>query len=139
MPQPRYKRTSGAVFNLHLHFLWCPKYRRKVLVGEVEAPLRQLISQKANELGVESEALEVMPDHLHLFVAVPPTDASQFFANPFKGYTSWVLRQEFPALRSRMPSLCSRSYYVGSAGHVSTKDAFASIPLSFPPTGTAAS
>jgi putative transposase len=120
MPQPRYKRTSGAVFNLHLHFVWCPKYRRKVLVGEVEMRLRQLISEKANELGVEVEGLEVMPDHVHLFVAVPPTDAPQFYANQFKGYTSRVLRQEFPTLRSRMPSLWSRSYYVGSAGHVST-------------------
>jgi putative transposase len=62
----------------------------------------------------------VMPDHVHLFVTVPPTDAPQFYANQFKGYTARVLRQEFPALRSRMPSLWSRSYYVGSAGHVST-------------------
>lgn len=120
MPQPRYRRTSGAVFNLHLHFVWCPKYRRKVLVGEVETRLRQLLSEKASELGVEVEGLEVMPDHVHFFVAVPPTDAPQFYANQFKGYTSRVLRQEFPALRSRMPSLWSRSYYVGSAGHVST-------------------
>lgn len=120
MPQPRYKRTSGAVFNLHLHFVWCPKYRRKVLVGEVETRLRELISEKADALGVEVEGLEVMPDHVHLFVAVPPTDAPQFYANQFKGSTSRVLRQEFPALKSRMPSLWSRSYYVGSAGHGSS-------------------
>ena len=119
MPQPRYKRTSGAVFNLHLHFVWCPKYRRKVLVGAVETRLRELLCEKANDLGIEVEGLEVMPDHVHLFAAVPPTDAPQFFANQFKGYTSRVLRQEFPALRSRMPSLWSRSYYVGSTGHVS--------------------
>jgi putative transposase len=96
MPQPRYKRTSGAVFNLHLHFVWCPKYRRKVLLGEVETRLRELLREKANELGIEVEGLEVMPDHVHLFVAVPPTDAPQFYANQFKGYTSRVLRQEFP-------------------------------------------
>ena len=62
-----------------------------------------------------------MPDHLHLFVDCPPTLAPQQLANQFKGYTSRVLRDEFPHLRSRLPSLWSRSYYVGSAGHVSTE------------------
>jgi putative transposase len=120
MPQPRYQRTSGAVFNLHLHFVWCPKYRRKVLVGDVETRLRELLYEKAAELGIEVEGLEVMPDHVHLFIAVPPTDAPQFYANQLKGYTSRMLRQEFPTLKSRRPSLWSRSYYVGSAGHVSS-------------------
>ena len=116
MSESRYRRTSGAVFNLHLHFVWCPKYRRKVLVGVVEKRLKELLYQKAEEIKVEIEQLEVMPDHVHLFVAVPPTDAPQFYANQFKGYTSRILREEFPELKSRMPSLWSRSYYVGSAG-----------------------
>lgn len=116
MAESRYKRTSGAVFNLHLHFVWCSKYRRKVLVGAVEARLKELLYEKAADLKTEIEQLEVMPDHVHLFVAVPPTDAPQFYANQFKGYTSRILRQEFPDLKSRMPSLWSRSYYVGSAG-----------------------
>jgi putative transposase len=121
MAQARYRRTSGAVFNLHLHLVWCPKYRRNVLFGDVETRLKELIGQKAQELGVEIEALEVMPDHVHLFVAVPPTDAPQFFANQFKGFTSRILREEFPHLKSTLPSLWSRSYYVGSAGHVSAE------------------
>ena len=116
MSESRYRRTSGAVFNLHLHFVWCPKYRRKVLVGAVEARLKELLYEKAAELKTEIEQLEVMPDHVHLFVAVPPTDAPQHYVNQFKGYTSRILRQEFPDLKSRMPSLWSRSYYVGSAG-----------------------
>lgn len=70
-------------------------------------------------MDVEIEGLEIMPDHVHLFIAVPPTDAPQHYANQFKGYTSRILRQEFEHLRSRLPSLWSRSYYVGSAGHVS--------------------
>jgi putative transposase len=60
-----------------------------------------------------------MPDHAHLFVAAPSTDAPQHLANQFKGRTSRVLRAEFPHLRSRLPTLWSRSYYVGSAGQVS--------------------
>jgi putative transposase len=115
----RYRLTAGAVYNLHYHLVWCPKYRRAVLVGAVEARLKDLLAEKAAAMDVQIEALEVMPDHVHLFVAAPPTDAPQHLANQFKGFTSRVLRQEFPHLRSRLPTLWSRSYYVGSAGHVS--------------------
>lgn len=121
MAQARYRRTAGAVFNLHLHMVWCPKYRRKILTGDIETRLKELLYQKAEELGVEIEGLEIMPDHVHLFVAVPPTNAPQFYANQFKGFTSRVLREEFPSLKTRLPSLWSRSYYVGSAGHVSAE------------------
>ncbi len=119
MATPRYQSSEGAVFNLNYHFVFCPKYRRRVLVGEVEIRLKQLIFEKAEQLRVIIAELEVMPDHVHLFITAPPTDAPQHYANQFKGYTSRILRQEFPALKSRMPSLWSRSYYVGSAGSVS--------------------
>jgi REP-associated tyrosine transposase len=115
----RYRRTAGAVYDLHYHLVWCPKYRRAVLVSAVETRLKELLAEKAAAMDVQIEALEVMPDHVHLFVAAPPTDAPQHLANQFKGYTSRVLRQEFPHLRSRLPALWSRSYYIGSAGHVS--------------------
>ena len=119
MGSTRYRKHVGGVSTLHYHFVWCPKYRRKVLTGAIAARLEELLRQKANELGVEIEGLEVLPDHVHLFVAAAPTDAPQYLANQFKGYTSRVLREEFPTLKSRLPSLWSRSYYVGSAGHVS--------------------
>jgi putative transposase len=115
----RYRRTAGAVSNLHYHLVWCPKYRRAVLVDAVEARLKELLAEKAATMDVQIEVLAVMPDHVHLFVAAPPTDAPQHLANQFKGFTSRVLRQEFAHLRSRLPTLWSRSYYVGSAGHVS--------------------
>ena len=101
------------------HFVWCPKFRRKVLVGAVGADLASLIRAKARELHCEIVALEIMPDHVHLFLKAPPTHAPQHIANQMKGYTSHELRKKFPALKS-MPSLWSRSYYVGSAGAVST-------------------
>jgi putative transposase len=115
----RYRRTAGAVYDLHYHFVWCPKYRLPVLTNAVEARLKELLAAKAATMDVHIEALEVMPDHVHVSVAAPPTDAPQHLANQFKGYSSRVLRQEFPHLRSRLPSLWSRSYYVGSAGQVS--------------------
>lgn len=119
MSDARYRKNPGCVFNLRLHFVWCPKYRKPVLVDAVETRLRELLYEKAAALNADIEGLEIMPDHLHLFVSVPPTDAPQHFANQFKGYTSRVLREEFAHLKSRLPSLWSRSYYVGSAGHVS--------------------
>lgn len=121
MTEPRYRRNAGAVFNLNYHIVWCPKYRRKVLVGAIEARLKELLHEKAEALGVSVEGLEVMPDHVHLFISAPPSDAPQHFVNQFKGYTSRVLRQEFPALKSKLPSLWSRSYYIGAAGHVSAE------------------
>ncbi len=115
----RYRRNAGSVYNLNYHLVWCPKYRRKVLVGAVEARLKELLTERAAVLDIEIAALEVMPDHVHFFVSAPPTEAVQHFVNQFKGYTSRVLRQEFPHLKSRMPSLWSRSYYAGTAGQVS--------------------
>lgn len=119
MSVERYRHLRGSVSTLTYHFVWCPKYRRKVLVGRVEAALRTLIVAKAAELHCEIVALEVMPDHVHLFLKAPPTHAPQHIANQMKGYTSHELREKFPDLKSRLPSLWSRSYYVGSAGAMS--------------------
>jgi len=89
-----------------------------VLIGPVETCLRELLTEKAEALDVEIEGMEVMPDHVHLFVSASPTEAPQYLANQFKGYTSRSMRERFAPLRSRLLSLWSRSYYVGSAGTV---------------------
>jgi len=119
MSDTRYRRSAGSVYSLKYHLVWCPKFRRKVLVGEIADQLRVLLFQKAKELDVTIAALEIMPDQVHLFIESDPTEAPQRLANQFKGYTSRMLRQTFPQLRSRLPSLWSRSYYVGSIGQVS--------------------
>jgi len=119
MSDTRYRRNAGCVYSLKYHLVWCPKYRRKVLVGEIAEELRSLLYQKAQELDVTIEALEIMPDHVHLFIESDPTEAPQRLANQFKGYTSRWLRLKFRELRSRIPSMWSRSYYIGSIGNVS--------------------
>jgi len=119
MSDKRYRRNVGTVYSLKYHLVWCPKYRRKVLVDDIAEELRSLLYRKAQELDVIIEALEILPDHVHLFIESDPTEAPQRLANQFKGYTSRILRQKFPQLRSRLPSMWSRSYYVGSIGHVS--------------------
>jgi putative transposase len=115
------RHTSGGVSNLNYHLVWCPKYRIPVLVEEVATDLDGLVRQKAAELEVEVKHLVVKPDHVHLFVKAPPEISPAKLAHQFKGYTSRVLRGRYGHLRSRMPSLWSRSYYVGAAGHVSDK------------------
>jgi len=109
------------VYNINYHFVWCPKYRRPVLVGPVGDRLVELLPQKVIELGGQVIELVVRPDHVHLFASFPPTLAPNQIMYRIKSYTSHVLRHEFPHLRSRLPSLWTRSYYVGTAGHVSSE------------------
>jgi putative transposase len=106
------------VYDLGLHVVWCPKYRRPVPGGRVAARLRELTGQKAAEHGWEIIACEVMPGHVHLFVKHDPKAPASYVANQFKGFTSRVLREEFPHLRSRLPALWPESYFAASVGAV---------------------
>ena len=117
--EPRYSKNAGAVFSLKYHLVWCPKYRRAVLVDDVADGLKQLLTEKAAELEMSVLTMEVMPDHVHLFVESDPRWAVAEIVNRLKGYTSRILRSEFRHLRSRLPTLWSRSYYAGTVGHVS--------------------
>ena len=117
----RYAKNAGAVSSLKLHLVWCPKYRRPVLTDAVADRLAQLVREKAQELEMTVHTLEVMPDHVHLLLEHDPRFSVAEIVNRLKGITSRTLRDEFPALRSRLPTLWSRSYYAGSVGHVSEK------------------
>lgn len=117
----RYRRNAGATFSLKFHLVWCPKYRRPVLIPPFDARLKEIIADVAAEAEMVVHALEVMPDHVHLFVEADPTLAVAEIVNRFKGRSSRLMRSEFPALRSRLPTLWSRSYYAGSVGNVSAK------------------
>jgi len=120
MTEQRYRLNAGAVYSLKYHLVWCPKYRRSVLVDKVATRLRELLNEKAKEMKTIIHSLEVMPDHVHLFVESDPTQTPSHIAAQFKGYSSRVLRAEFPSLRSRLPTLWSRSYYIASVGSVTT-------------------
>lgn len=115
----RWKYSATTVYNIGYHLIWCPKYRRKVLIGGVAERLRELLFQKANEIQVEIAQMEIMPDHVHLFVKTTPTNSPHFIVQQLKGYTSRIIREEFPSLKSRLPSLWTRSYYCESVGHIS--------------------
>lgn len=115
----RYTKNAGAVFSLKYHCVWCPKYRRPVLTDAVETRLAELIREAAAMREMTVHALEIMPDHVHLFVETDPRWAPAEFVGKFKANTSRVLRTEFPHLRSRLPTLWSRSYFCATVGAVS--------------------
>lgn len=117
----RWKKSSSATYNLAYHLIWCPKYRRSVLVDGIDERLKELLLNKAKEMDVRIDKMEVMSDHVHLFVKCDPTDAPHWLVGQFKGYTSFMLRKEFKWLKSRLPTLWTRSYYCESIGHISEK------------------
>jgi putative transposase len=114
-----YARNAGAVFSLKYHLVFCPKYRKAVLLGPVADRLTALLTAKAQKRKVTLHTLAVMPDHVHMCVESDSGIAPAKLAAQFKGYTSRLLRQEFRHLRSQLPSLWGRSYYIGPVGHVS--------------------
>lgn len=116
-----YNSSETSVHFMGYHFVWCPKYRRKVLDGDIAKKARQLIREKAEDLDCRVISLEVMPDHVHLFIEGSPTLTPNKIIGDIKGYTSHELRKEFEELRTRLPTLWSRSYFVSTHGHISDK------------------
>lgn len=117
----RYTANSHCGFNIGYHIVSCPEYRRKVLVDGIDERLKILLEEKADELDISIKEMEIMPDHVCLFVKSKEIDAIHFVVNQLKGYSSVVLRREFPSLRSRLPTLWTRSYFVETVGYISEK------------------
>ena len=112
------KSNANIVYTCHYHVVWCPKYRRKVLVNGVDSRLKVLVQEIVEKWGQEFVECEVMPDHVHLLVGCDPQFGIHRLIKFVKGATSHQLRQEFPHLKRKLPSLWTNSYYVGSTGGV---------------------
>jgi len=115
-----YKQSKHQVFLLNYHLIWCPKRRKPVLVGQIAERLKEIVEEVAVELGVEILALEIMSDHIHLFVSAYPQLSITHLVKSFKGKSAHILRQEFPELL-KLPSLWTHSYFVSTAGNVSSE------------------
>jgi len=111
-----YKSNNNIVYSCKYHVIWCPKYRRKVLVRGVDERLKELINQVCLEHRAEIIELEIMPDHVHLLVEVDPQYGIHKLIKQVKGVTSRILRQEFSQLKQRLPSLWTNSYFVSTVG-----------------------
>ena len=114
-----YKSNHNVVYSCKYHVVWCPKYRRSVLINGVDDRLKELIIETCKLHNVELIEMEVMPDHVHLLMEVDPQFGIHKAVKRIKGYSSKVLRSEFPWLRSRLPTLWSNSYFVSTVGDVS--------------------
>ena len=111
-----YKSNKNVVYSSKYHVVWCPKYRRKVLVDAIAKRLFVLVHKTALRYRAEVIALEIMPDHVHLLVEVDPQLGIHRLVKYIKGVTSHDLRKEFPSLSSRLPSLWTNSYFVSTVG-----------------------
>ena len=112
----KYKSNNNIVYSCKYHVVWCPKYRRKVLTGDVELRLKELIQETCEELQCELIELELMPDHVQLLVDVDPQFGIHALIKAIKGKSSRILRKEFPALTTKLPTLWTNSYFVSTVG-----------------------
>jgi putative transposase len=111
-----FKRNRTIVYACTYHVVFCPKYRRKVLVHGIDGRLKAVVQEVAIETQSDVLEIEVMPDHVHLLIGVDPQFGIHRLVRLIKGRSSRVLREEFPWLKSRLPSLWTNSYFVSTTG-----------------------
>ena len=112
----KYKSNCNVVYSCKYHVVWCPKYRRPVLVEGVDVRLKSLIVETCSKMNVDIIEMEIMPDHVHLLIEVDPQFGIHRAVKQIKGVSSRVLRQEFSWLKSRIPPLWTNSYFVSTVG-----------------------
>ena len=117
-PEHRYSSFKHGQYACEYHVLWCTKYRRAVLSPAMRERLKELILEQQEAYDYKLRALETRPDHVHLLISVPPNVAVTSVIGKIKGYTSKVIREEFPAMQTRLPTLWTRSKFVASTGGV---------------------
>ena len=116
-----YRHSKTTVSLINYHFVFCPRYRRKIFVNsEVDTRFKNLVQEICSEYEWNILAIETDKDHCHLFVNVQPTYSPADVMKVIKGRTSKALRQGFEHL-SKMPSVWTRSYFVSTAGNVSSE------------------
>ena len=115
------KHTTGCVYHTAYHIVWRQVCRRSVLQEPVKSTLENLLHKIASQHGMEVLAVDVQPNHLHLFVSIPPAMSVANAVKLLKDISARQLRLMFPELRKRTRTdpLWAPSYYVGTAGHVS--------------------
>lgn len=116
----KYQSTTHVTYNIGYHVVFSPKYRYNLLRYRAADRLKEQLSEKPRQLHITIPTMEVMPNHVHLFICAPPSLALPNIVRELKGYTSYRLRTEFDYLRL-YPSLWTRSYFEESVGHISEK------------------
>lgn len=117
--QKEYKSNETTVYSCQYHVVFCPKYRRSVLINGIDSRLKELALAYCENHQFGLLDIDVMPDHVHMLLDIPPTKNTRNAVTLLKGYLAHELRKEFPNLRSRLPSLWTRSCFISSVGSVS--------------------
>lgn len=115
----QYHTTPHLIYSCQYHIIFCPKYRRKVLTTLIASRLKELIFEKQQEYQYIILECEVMLDHIHLLLDVNPLIGIHRIISKIKGYTSNILRSEFPELKRKLPTLWTHSKFISSVGSVS--------------------
>lgn len=115
----KYKSNNNITYSCKYHVVFCPKYRRSVLVNGVDVRLKELIKNVCEQYNVELIEMEIMPNHVHLLIDVDPQFGVHKAVKRIKGTSSHILREEFPWLKSKIPTLWTHSYFVSTVGGAS--------------------
>lgn len=112
----KYKSNNNVFYSCKYHVVWCPKYRRKILTGEVATRLKELVGETCASMCVDLIESEIMPDHVHLLLEVDPQYGIHRAVKQIKGVSSRVLRSEYPQLKRNLSTLWTNSYFVSTVG-----------------------
>jgi putative transposase len=123
MKQKEWNTTGNCVYVTWYHLVWSTKYRYPVLVGSVAERVKQILTEVCETRGYELKAQEVMPDHIHLLISIPPAEAVSDAVKVLKGTSARLVFLSHPHLKKRLwgEHLWNPAYYVGTAGEVSQK------------------
>ena len=122
MSEEQYHRSSHCKYLIQYHIIWCPKFRFSVLKSDTEETLKQILQKICDDYGYKIKALEVMPDHIHIFVDVPQMVAPCDVVRTLKSISAIEMIKSFPELKqfyARCGVLWSRGYFISTVGHIS--------------------
>ena len=115
----KYRTTETTVYCCRYHIIFCPKYKRKVLLEPIAERFKQIVMSMQQEQNFYVLGMEVMPDHVHLLLDIDPTIGVNVVVARIKGKTAHILNREFPELTRKLPTLWTRSKFIATVGSVS--------------------
>ena len=117
-PRKTYKTSGHIIYSCEYHIVWCTKYRRRVLSEPIQNRLKSLVYQQQNEYKYSVIEIETMADHILMLAEIDPNESAGQVVSRIKGFSSKMLRSEFPELKTRLPNLWKRSKFISSTGGV---------------------
>jgi putative transposase len=115
------QRNRNSVYQIGYHLVWCTKYRKPLLVGEIANLVKTLFLKIASDNEFVIQEMEIMPDHVHLFITATPAHIIVDIVKALKGVSARFLFKEHPEVKQQLwgGHLWNASYYVGTVGHIS--------------------